>query len=64
MAESCKIKILGKGSKRKDATDAQKVAIAACNKQKRLDLVKKGKKFVLKTAEKFKEKAKSVVNEG
>tara|TARA_R100001244_G_scaffold130551_1_gene102801 strand:- start:177 stop:368 length:192 start_codon:yes stop_codon:yes gene_type:complete len=63
MAESCKIKILGKGGKRKDATDTQKVAIAACNKQKRLDLAKKGKKFVLKTKERFKEKIKGAVNE-
>tara|TARA_R110002167_G_scaffold120543_2_gene298453 strand:- start:406 stop:639 length:234 start_codon:yes stop_codon:yes gene_type:complete len=41
MAESCKVKILGKGGKKRKATDAQKVAIAACNKQKQLALKKK-----------------------
>ena len=43
---SCKVEILGKGKKLSSASDEQKIALAACRKEKKLAL--KNKHYALR----------------
>jgi len=57
---SCKVEILGKGKKLSSASDEQKIALAACRKEKKLALKNKLKKGLSKFSSKVKEKVKNI----
>lgn len=57
---SCKVEILGEGKKLSSATKEQKIALAACRKEKKLALKDKLKKGVSKYSNIVKDKVKNL----